>query len=446
MLNNTTSLLPLMLAGNGLNLRQSSLSPLQATDVAPIPETLMPALLTELWQPAADPLTELLAPTSILDGVSASPLDWLTDGTGAEAVDGLGEAEDPEEDSILQILMMLINMIMPGALGGLTPPDDQVPLPEGEDPVPPDPDAVIQDEADLAPPQDEAQANAQADAQAGTDTNAQATATAPTPAAPQADAQAGAQANAQASAQTGAQEVFSEASAVGAPAQVWGDPHFVSFDGKNYDVQGTANDIYNIISDKKLQFNAKFVPFANPGTTVIGDVGLKIGDPQNAARVQFSASGPATVNGEALQPGSQKTFRTGIRNQQGQEVHGYARLSPDGNVLTVNTGEYTITFTKKTSDGVAHLDKEVRVNQGTGAKADGVLPHGLLGQTVDHSYANRNAVEGAKQGEGMIEGDVTKYRVNSGDIFGDDFAFNRFGSEGGPAEYGYRVGAGGTGS
>jgi hypothetical protein len=47
--------------------------------------------------------------------------------------------------------------------------------------------------------------------------------------------------------------------------------------------------------------------------------------------------------------------------------------------------------------------------------------HGILGQTVVYRYAPEKSMDSQ-----YLEGQVNDYIVQSNDIFGDDFAFNRF--------------------
>ena len=45
----------------------------------------------------------------------------------------------------------------------------------------------------------------------------------------------------------------------GKHAILFGDPHFTSFSGGNYDINGRVNFFYNIITDANFHWNAKFV-------------------------------------------------------------------------------------------------------------------------------------------------------------------------------------------
>ena len=190
----------------------------------------------------------------------------------------------------------------------------------------------------------------------------------------------------------------SEPVAANETGKIWGDPHFVGADGGKYDVQGQAGKSYNLLSDRGLQFNGTFGAYGDGGATVVKDTAINVGGPCGQSQVKFSADGKATVNNQELKDGQSVRLADG----------GTAILN--GNKLTVTTAEgYTIEQTKQ--DGYINADVKTGAN---GVAADGVLPHGLLGQTFDADKEARNGKTGAgAQGEGAIDGKVTDYEVNS---------------------------------
>ncbi|WP_020559184.1 hypothetical protein [Thiofilum flexile] len=198
----------------------------------------------------------------------------------------------------------------------------------------------------------------------------------------------------------------------------WGDPHFIGADGGKYDVQGKPNTYYNIISDAGFQMNAKFV--GNSGTTVMGEIGAVIG----GDRVKVNASGQLTLNGTVMKQDG--TYPT----------DGGGSVTKKGGVITLKDEEYTVTITSKGG----HLDFTAKSKD---VAKDGVMPHGLWGQTADGDNKVRNGDVGVgAQGGGAIEkldGTISKrgdketvklYEVGS--LFDTSFAnFNRFNGDAG---------------
>ena len=83
--------------------------------------------------------------------------------------------------------------------------------------------------------------------------------------------------------------------------------------------------------------------------------------------------------------------------------------------LTVTTNEYEIKVSQYT----------IEVKTGAnGVFTDGVMPHGLLGQTADENDIAQHGT--GNNGEGAIEGVYTDYKV--ADLFSDDFKFNKYSS------------------
>lgn len=55
----------------------------------------------------------------------------------------------------------------------------------------------------------------------------------------------------------------------------------------------------------------------------------------------------------------------------------------------------------------------------------GKYPHGVLGQTANPDVVAMTGVK-TMQGEGVIEGDWTDYRIDGDDLFGISFKYNKF--------------------
>ncbi|WP_303674398.1 hypothetical protein [Vampirovibrio chlorellavorus] len=195
----------------------------------------------------------------------------------------------------------------------------------------------------------------------------------------------------------------------------WGDPHFVGFGGEQYDVMGKPGETYNIVSDKNFQYNARFEAWGKPDAngvqpTIIGGAGLTVGNSQ----VALDRSGkPPTVNGQAMEPNKQYA------------LDGQGQASWNGTVLTVQSAEYTTTLQVKQHPTGNYIDSDVKLGQGVNPLADGVVPHGLLGQTADGVAGQRKGVNNTgdlKQGGTVIDGVVTDYVVR--DLFDTRFIKN----------------------
>ncbi len=162
--------------------------------------------------------------------------------------------------------------------------------------------------------------------------------------------------------------------------RVWGDPHFVGADGGKYDVQGEAGTTYNILSDRGIQFNALFDTWGSKqGATIVSDAGITV----NGHQIQFAKCGTLTVNGKVV----------------GDGTHLDGMLIKDGNTLKVSTDEYQIDLEAVDSK---YLNFDFKSDN---IIADGMMPHGLWGQSADGDGKARNGDTGAgAQGGGAIEG------------------------------------------
>ncbi len=194
-------------------------------------------------------------------------------------------------------------------------------------------------------------------------------------------------------------------------AKIWGDPHFVGADGGKFDVQGEAGKTYNLLSDEGIQINGKFEGSGN-GITTIGEAGVVLGDHE----IKIGKDGSLEIDGE---------------KQQGNGEYLDGKVVKQGNKVIIKDEEYDVTFHQ--NGGSINIDfASDNVN------ADGVMPHGLFGQTADGDGEARNGDAGkGAQGGGAIDnmfdnrteaGDKTtvgQYEVE--DLFDTDFTnFNRF--------------------
>ena len=172
---------------------------------------------------------------------------------------------------------------------------------------------------------------------------------------------------------------------VAGSGRIYGDPHFIGQDGDRYDVQGEAGKTYNLLSDQGFQMNGRFDAWGDKGATAVGAVGIVAGGDE----VTVNKDGSVFVNGRELADGEEVRLADG----------GYVKK--DGNDITVVAGEYKVEFEAKGRGDNAHLNMDVSTDD---ANSDGVLPHGLLGQTFDvDDDARRGDSGNGAQGGGAIE-------------------------------------------
>ena len=182
--------------------------------------------------------------------------------------------------------------------------------------------------------------------------------------------------------------------------RVSGDPHFQGFGGpsEKYDVHGKNGRVYNILSDKTIQFNAKFTSWHGQAT-IVSEAGLQLGKD----KIDFKLHSPPKINGQKMKKGQTVNLEKGNIIWNGKE-------------LTIKTNEYTIKLT-----GSSFINASVTTGK-DGVFSDGVMPHGLLGQTADGDGKIRHGH--GMQGNGAIQGTFKDYEVSN--IFSNKFAFNQF--------------------
>lgn len=183
-------------------------------------------------------------------------------------------------------------------------------------------------------------------------------------------------------------------------ARIWGDPHIEDADGGKFDFQGQVGQTYNLFNDSGLNINGEFVGCSNPGKTVIGKMGFKVGSDE----IVFQAR-PDT-----------KVFHNG------KEVKGPSQTKlADGSFLVVTGGTPKITLSSKEGYRVSasavnpgtNGEIDMTIHSGAnGVFTDGRMPGGILGETFDADQNARNS--SGQQGEGAINFEPSAYQVEGG--------------------------------
>eukprot|EP01006_Ploeotia_vitrea_P031521 TRINITY_DN63860_c0_g1_i1.p1 TRINITY_DN63860_c0_g1~~TRINITY_DN63860_c0_g1_i1.p1 ORF type:complete len:1121 (+),score=112.26 TRINITY_DN63860_c0_g1_i1:29-3364(+) len=194
---------------------------------------------------------------------------------------------------------------------------------------------------------------------------------------------------------------------------VFGDPHFQSFSGGSYDVNGKANFFYNIITDKHFMWNARFISL-NPrghGTmhTYLGESAFLI----NGTRVYCDPTKwQLFVDGKQV-------WTTDERIRLAANSPYYVKLT--ANIMYIRAPGFFIALKhvlKEHGKALPHFDHVVTLTEDNEGR---VRPHGLLGQTV---HFKKPVVSHGHQGEGVIEGKVVDYEVPT--LWSHRWKFNQY--------------------
>eukprot|EP00998_Keelungia_sp_KM082_P006056 NODE_232_length_2241_cov_71.997162_g226_i0.p1 GENE.NODE_232_length_2241_cov_71.997162_g226_i0~~NODE_232_length_2241_cov_71.997162_g226_i0.p1 ORF type:complete len:692 (+),score=174.28 NODE_232_length_2241_cov_71.997162_g226_i0:202-2076(+) len=194
---------------------------------------------------------------------------------------------------------------------------------------------------------------------------------------------------------------------------LFGDPHFQSFSGGSYDVNGRSGFTYNIISDRQFAWNSKFVSLNPKGTgsmhTFLGESAFLV----NGTRIHCDPEAWALhVNGK---PVTEMDTRFYLADNQPW----YVKLTKT--VMYVRGPGFFIGLkgiAKEHGKTLPHFDHVVSL---TGEQGGRVFPHGLLGQTARF---DKKVEATGKQGEGVIEGTFKQYELAH--LWSTDFEFNQY--------------------
>eukprot|EP01006_Ploeotia_vitrea_P044721 TRINITY_DN66857_c0_g2_i1.p2 TRINITY_DN66857_c0_g2~~TRINITY_DN66857_c0_g2_i1.p2 ORF type:complete len:607 (+),score=78.15 TRINITY_DN66857_c0_g2_i1:2224-4044(+) len=208
---------------------------------------------------------------------------------------------------------------------------------------------------------------------------------------------------------------------------LFGDPHFVSFSGGEYDVTGKAGFTYNIITDKYFQWNAQFVSRNARSSmfTYIGRTGFSV----NGTRVVCDpATKTVTIGRHDVTPQEYDTrlyiAGNGVNNvnmggvERSGAVSYYIKVTKDLVFLRVPGFRIVLKYMSQDhGKPLAHFDHFVELADDPMGR---ISPHGLLGQTANFL---RPVTPKGKNGQGVIEGTVDDYEVPA--LFSTKFKFNK---------------------
>ena len=205
------------------------------------------------------------------------------------------------------------------------------------------------------------------------------------------------------------------------PATVVGDPQFVGLRGQSYQVHGVDGAVYNIISEENTQVNSRFV-FLTEGECPIIDgkqdsncwshPGSYLGE------MSFQAKVEGKTHRALLTAGLAKTGFAGIELDGQQLSVGDSFAFGSSFAITVQSAYHVRVETESFSFELSNSD--MFINQAVSARVplSKISAHGLLGQT-SKAKIYPTAMR-------YIEGEVDDYVIADNDMFGTDFAFNKF--------------------
>lgn len=222
----------------------------------------------------------------------------------------------------------------------------------------------------------------------------------------------------------------------GGGSGAFGDPQFVGFNSQSFQVHGSADTVYNVISSPSVQYNAyfRYLPsgscrkgtecFAHPGN-YFGSVGISVRDEQDAVHRFIVESGSVAdglrliYNNQTL-PVSAEPIQIGIYSIAHSNQFEVVLESEEFNIKVSNSDMF---LNQQVSIGFALMNKisqyKSAVKNGDSARVDELLetlPHGILGQTWNtKTYNNRWK---------HIQGQLFDY-VTDG-VLGTDFKYNKF--------------------
>jgi len=204
------------------------------------------------------------------------------------------------------------------------------------------------------------------------------------------------------------------------PAVVVGDPQFVGLRGQSFQVHGIDGAIYNIISEKNTQVNARFVFLSEgecPMINGVADSNCWSHPGSYLGEMSFQQVVDGKLHQALVTAGDAKT--------------GFASIQFDGKSLKVGDsftfGSFSIEMVsthhvsiQTENFGFELTNSDMFINQAVTNRValSKLTSHGLLGQT--------HAAKVYPTATRYIEGEVDDYVIADSNLFGSDFAFNKF--------------------
>jgi hypothetical protein len=204
------------------------------------------------------------------------------------------------------------------------------------------------------------------------------------------------------------------------PAVVVGDPQFVGLRGQSFQIHGIDGAVYNIISEAQTQVNSRFVFLSEgecPMINGVPDVNCWSHPGSYLGELSFQQVVDGKVHKALIVAGSAKT--------------GFASVELDGKALKVGDaftfGSFSVKMisthhvsvqTENFSFELSNSDMFINQAVSNRVPLSKLSSHGLLGQTHQAKVYPTAAR--------YIEGEVDDYVIADNDIFGTDFAFNKF--------------------
>jgi len=204
------------------------------------------------------------------------------------------------------------------------------------------------------------------------------------------------------------------------PAIVVGDPQFVGLRGQSYQVHGIDGAVYNIISEAQSQVNARFVFLSEGECPIINGVaeancwshpGSYLGE------MSFQQVVDGKVHKALLTAGSAKNGFASVQVDGKSLKVGDAVSFGSFSVKMVSTHHATIE-TENFSFELSNSDMFINQAVSNRVPLNKLQSHGLLGQT--------HAAKVYPTSTRYIQGEVDDYVIADNDIFGSDFAYNKF--------------------
>jgi hypothetical protein len=245
-----------------------------------------------------------------------------------------------------------------------------------------------------------------------------------------------------------------------------GDPHVIGFDGRSFDLVGSKDQVYNLLTDPTVQLNVRLgvvrasqhadlpglwmtqagVKFANHSLVVLA------GSHDRPASVLLDGQSiAATVVSSTVYHNVRATFvdpvvfvkldQPVVIDPQHPNGHlvGQVDINADAKyrliVMLIESGYADVGHKWITPVARRFLDVKVELLHATSSSSAIDQPHGLLGQSVVTAakHTARSAIQAAATGvapqntaEPLFQGVENDYVIRGGDLLGDDFTFNRF--------------------